>query len=151
MTMDDLCCFEVHPNLDLKEELPPPRSGFLLQSTCETPSIAVVRCVTGRGSPGPSIFSQADGDFSARLSHLDTTLPSSSETCARSSGFCSPPRCFIFMSSGCTASEVSSCSSFHQFPCATRDALLVRSSPDDSGSVHGIGDCEHNEISGCWG
>ena len=127
-----------------------PRSELLVQSACETPSIAVVCYVPGWGSPGPSIPSQADGDFSARHLHLDTTLPSS-ETCARSSGFCSPSRCFPVMPSGCNASEVSNCSSFRPSACAPRDALLVWSSPNDSGSVHGIGDCEHDEISGCCG
>ena len=111
----------------------PPRSRLFVQSACETPSRAVVSCVTGWGSPGPSIPLQADGDFSARHSHLDTTLPSSSETCARFSGFCSPSQCFPVMLLGYTASEASNCSSFHTSACASRDTLLVWSSPNDGG------------------
>ena len=47
--------------------------------------------------------------------------------------------------------KVSNCSFFRPSACAPKDALLVWSSPNDSGSVYGIGNCKHDEIAGCFG
>ena len=68
---------------------------------------------------------------------LGTTLPSSSEICACSSGMYSSSRCFPVMSSGCTASKVYNCSKR-----ITLGMVIL----DDSSSVHGS-DYENDEIS----